>query len=104
MSAHTKGPWRNDGDAVRCNVEWSKRGGVVATVYDPNDSQHHTSTSEANARLIAAAPDLLAACEAGQRLAMLALQSQRYETDVEYRCATDAVLGYRAAVAKAREG
>ena len=36
----------------------------IASVYDPNDQHHLTPTTKANARLIAAAPELLAALEA----------------------------------------
>lgn len=52
MSAHTPGPWVADHDNVRTPDD----GGMVAKVAGDTDSQAY-----ANARLIAAAPDLLAA-------------------------------------------
>ncbi len=58
MSAHTPGPWSHSADSV--DPEWTivtGHGGlVVANVNDVNDEEKHT----ANARLIAAAPELLA--------------------------------------------
>lgn len=65
MSAHTPGPWRV---AMYLGGAWTvtssplsePRGGeIVEVVYGPNGG-----TSKANARLIAAAPELYAACEA----------------------------------------
>lgn len=52
MSAHTPGPWSADHDNVRTPAD----GGMVAKVAGDTDAQAY-----ANARLIAAAPDLLAA-------------------------------------------
>lgn len=73
MRKFTPGPWY-----IVC-PPWDKTGCVVATDEDPHGAkiicdtgemawQDHTQADirewEANARLIAAAPDLLAACEA----------------------------------------
>jgi hypothetical protein len=63
---HTPGPWRAD-----CGGSGNQRGGFSVTA--ANDGvvicgrmgwPHCADESEANARLIAAAPDLLAACKA----------------------------------------
>jgi hypothetical protein len=61
--SHTPGPWWKDEESasVRANCSWNPRGTVVANAYDPEDSAHTTATSLANARLIAAAPELLEA-------------------------------------------
>ena len=103
MSAHTPGPWRYSHGIFNSPDHSPEQVGsieserwTIAAVEGDYDGW------EDNARLLAAAPDLLAACEAAGRLAMLALQSQRYENDAEYRCATDAVLEYRELVAKAQ--
>ena len=60
MSTHTPGPWRHDGGLVRAKAY------AVAVVTGDGVVRFSTSLDEisANARLIAAAPDLLAACEA----------------------------------------
>ena len=56
-SKHTPGPW----NTVDSNVESKPGGPNVAIAYDPNDHMHVNKTCRANARLIAAAPELLAA-------------------------------------------
>lgn len=71
--SHTPGPWHVMGG------ELARRSGRVATIYATDDqelrylahvpfdlvhAEHDPTPSEANARLIAAAPDLLAALEA----------------------------------------
>jgi len=58
---HTKGPWSQYGIAITANrkdVCWM---GVPAQY--PGDSARMCKNDKANAHLIAAAPDLLAACE-----------------------------------------
>ena len=56
MSTHTPGPWAIDQD--RDHGRWSA---IRSCSGDIADVAAHRSTTEANARLIAAAPDLLAA-------------------------------------------
>lgn len=63
MSAHTVGPWEYDAEsgeviAPKCGYQWSKGAPIIATV--PNLDY---SEGDANGCLIAAAPDLLAACK-----------------------------------------
>ncbi len=57
--SHTKGPWQRDGwGGIVADVDGVKRS--IARVYWENE---RLAEAEANERLIAAAPDLLAACE-----------------------------------------
>lgn len=65
MAEHTPGPWRVNDHRMRTSPKvygpWMRgRGGPrkIADIYGPGDSDVY-----ANARLIAAAPDLLEACE-----------------------------------------
>lgn len=56
---HTKGPWWHDDDGFIT----SGHGDNYITIADPNCSKLDIDEREANARLIAAAPDLLNAIE-----------------------------------------
>lgn len=111
MSKHTPGPWRVDeryrivrdtlGSCLRVIVETTISGecDVDATGAD--------NTDQANARLIAAAPDLLAACEAirgpwfckraGCRLGLDENKPNKWTH-------TNRCKQLRAAIAKAKEG
>jgi len=62
QAQHTPGPWAQGGAMSGETRIYAADGGevAVATRSDPK----HRYAAEANARLIAAAPDLLAACEA----------------------------------------
>lgn len=66
MSQHTPGPWETSRDAVPAHH-------VQITVYAEADGQRVATVfrEEANARLVAAAPDLLAACESALSLAQI---------------------------------
>ncbi len=59
MSGHTLGPWVNDAAAVNA-IDIMAGGERIATIYAEEEISR---ADEANARLIAAAPDLLAAAE-----------------------------------------
>jgi hypothetical protein len=91
---HTKGPWivvgtyveRHDGDGIYSRI---------AACYDTMICEEHGGTALANARLIAAAPDLLAALKAC--LAPLQ-QSQNKYGDIS---SASAFIVARAALAKA---
>lgn len=71
MNAFTPGPWhlsdeRHDGDERMIHDDFDGHGCVIACVWPLGadfDNDGHGSR-DANARLIAAAPELLAACEA----------------------------------------
>lgn len=93
MKAHTPGPWRVDAD--RCEVQI----GEHCRAYQRHDGGIWIDELEANARLIAAAPDMLAALH--KALCLIGLRDEwtfagRHE-------ATEVI---RAAIAKAegREG
>lgn len=58
---HTPGPWRPNVAGGADLIDARKR--LVARAYDPEDDDAVTREAAANARLIAAAPDLLAALE-----------------------------------------
>ncbi len=64
MTEHTPGPWRDEGDgwvAVNDPHNQDRRGNGVAICRVRGAQQHQI---DANARLIAAAPELLEACRA----------------------------------------
>lgn len=61
MSEPTTGPWDAEGIYVRARRDNE----LICGAYIGR--ARHTKTQEANARLISAAPDLLAACEAAAR-------------------------------------
>ena len=69
---HTPGPWKlnTDGDTGMndsgCILD-SVGHVIVTDIYGTYKNGRTTGEAEANARLIAAAPDLLAACEAAKK-------------------------------------
>ena len=58
MSKHTPGPWRASELGVLSDKLTSYGNWYVCSLIDPDNEEH-----KANARLIAAAPELLAACK-----------------------------------------
>lgn len=102
MSQHTPGPWTyctgSHGDACICGLVYAGDGkGVVAAVtVDRCPVQDHgcnappTEAMKANTRLIAAAPELLAAC--------IAMRATMYSPKSEESILADA------AIAKAKGG
>ncbi len=64
MSKHTPGPWKAvDNRTVRTVDETHKKGGlIIADVFG-----HSADNTKGNARLIAAAPELLAVCEEAKK-------------------------------------
>jgi hypothetical protein len=62
MSKHTPGPWTANGTAIEAEAP-NGRSDTVAHVYGDRDAPVRGSP-RANAALISASPDLLAACEA----------------------------------------
>ena len=96
-SAPTPGPWRADyviatTGATRIN---SPRGNVAWVCGNDSQAEPTPAETRANARLIAAAPDLLAACEA--LLPLCDGLNNPGPGDREYQLVV-------AAIAKAREG
>lgn len=61
MTKHTPGPWSFDRDWCRLPTIFGADGKKIAIV-EKTSRNEHTSEQAANARLIEAAPDLLAAC------------------------------------------
>jgi hypothetical protein len=91
--AHTPGPWRIAPDLVTIHCGDKDDPEIVATTY-VNDLMAIQSEKqqEANARLIAAAPELLAACKAAE-------QHMRRERGIEYVTADHPIKQLRAAIA-----
>lgn len=92
MSAHTPGPWVVSNKGGMLNVSAPASGGALASLGIPKGEERF-----ANARLIAAAPDLLAACEAV--VSLLAVEGLKSPTVEVARAAVRKEL--HAAIAKA---
>jgi hypothetical protein len=89
MSQHTPGPWEID-QAIRHGFTvYSQQAGFIVGYMD-EEGRYGAVESEANARLIAAAPDLLEALEE-----LLVQREGHYSTQTAWDKA-------RAAIAKAR--
>jgi hypothetical protein len=84
MSEHTPGPW-----------VWTDYGELSGAGDVVMDADYFSEPSEADARLIAAAPDLLAACEA------MLVELDEWEQELGRHPACDLA---RAAIAKAKGG
>lgn len=63
MSKHTPGPWVVDGSGIKVFADVSNGYPPIVAQATSGDNSLTLQTMEANARLIAAAPDLLAALE-----------------------------------------
>lgn len=88
MSKHTPGPWREVslGEFGRVNVIDAKGKAIAFT----GTSLKSRTENEANARLVAAVPNLLAACKAAQQhyRDTYGIDAQDYEL---YQIASDAI-------------
>ena len=97
---HTPGPWKDDGqdkNSIIISSQW----GTVARVVDCGDV---VQTGD-NARLIAAAPDLLAACRAIVAVLTQPVQfSPQANADILRGDAATAVRFAQAAIARAERG
>lgn len=69
---YTPGPWHNDGGLV-CGKD-IKHGGPSFDIFDASEWNGPESEGQANARLIAAAPEMLEALN----VALFAMTNQRY--------------------------
>ena len=97
MSAqHTPGPWKLDGAANTNDLDIIAPTGRI-TMLDCEISEVSEDVLTANARLIAAAPELLAALRAAEEWA-------EHIEDDESRVPVDVRLAMRAAIAKATGG
>ncbi len=67
-SRHSPGPWITQVDEAPFTVEAAIATDPAICELLPRDAEIFTEEDEANARLIAAAPDLLAACQRTVRL------------------------------------
>jgi len=96
--SHTPGPWVTKGFKIWEERKFGQaRAGIVGEASLP---WHDSETTEANARLIAAAPDLLEAL----RNALPFLHAYKEMLLAKGECADlDAILTAEAAIAKARE-
>ena len=104
MAEHTPGPWLVHTDG--CNQVWTTVG-LVAEVHDGNDEGvNDKERAGANARLIAAAPDLLEACKwaLGHMKAFYEVWSEESDEGGQTSAAEDFILKHsraEAAIAKA---
>lgn len=95
MSKHTQGPWKVDGKTELCitDVDDLSRFIGSASIMGSNDNYKEVyEEAKANARLMAAAPDLL---DALQNMTLMYCDGFDYEDD-------DVVIKARAAIAKAK--
>ena len=99
MSKHTPGPWSISGIDPRCIVcelfgstQDNPRMGAVASVWE------RIGQTDANARLIAAAPELLVACKVSQKALLLDMEHATGDT---WTGVQTAYANARTAIAKA---
>ena len=100
---HTPGPWANNGGRIEACEPYTSQSINVAVVGEAN---HQTPTDTANARLIAAAPELLEALESlVATIAAHDIESLSCDRDGEKYCdcLRGAANNARAAIAKATE-
>jgi hypothetical protein len=93
VSQPTPGPWRYDGSAHVLGDDTGDRR-VVATLNGPHEADETQCERCANGRLVAAAPELLAACEFS-----LSVHETQCLYDLSERMAAEKL---RAGIAKAR--
>lgn len=74
MSKHTSGPWRVDSRTGRQRRTWIRAGAAHTTAVASVCTTH--TDAAANARLIAAAPDLLEVCELLDKCGVLSPMAQ----------------------------
>lgn len=93
---HTPGPWRFQREHT---VSFDGSGDVAFPIYNTSGKFAHVATamSEANARLITAAPELLEACKAALEFTPAAWKNLKQTHDAE----NEYVVRLRAAIAKA---
>ena len=97
MSGHTPGPWNVVDTHNQTQVSTKRDNGTVKGIADIFDSRDGTPEWQANARLIAAAPDLLEALKVMTDVAEKAIIASG--TDAKF--AAIRVAAARAAIAKA---
>ena len=101
MNKHTPGPWQHgdldDGDTIYVFGR-----GEDTLVCEVNDTDLDADEAEGNARLIAAAPELLAACKAAVEYAETCRDIPEFSSG--YCIGTDHLEAIKAAIAKAEGG
>ena len=109
MAEHTPGPWITgivDSWDGKCVYRWigpgPDRSNAVATQGLIGVRGKRREQLEANTRLIAAAPDLLAACEAGLEALTVSSPECEASTIADARKRRDAKQLLRVAIAKAK--
>ena len=97
---HAPGPWLDSGHDGKRNVIVESKLGSVAAVWDTGDAMQ----MRANARLIASAPDLLAALEdlLQERYVDGDESDQEFDAQGNWTCNSPASIKARAAIAKAK--
>jgi hypothetical protein len=99
---HTPGPWHNGNVLGNWWKIYDENGCFIASANDPSPAPNHKADgfdiAHANARLIAAAPDLL---EALDRLVWECDTNNGYDSNLE-GSEHDAIEAARAAIAKAK--
>lgn len=107
---HTPGPWKmdqggyerkyDDGTPWRTQIVGTEAGETIAEVYVPKGEHWYHPTTQANSKLICAAPDMLSALEAlFENCAMI----HKYGGEISNQKEADAAIeAARAAIAKAK--
>lgn len=100
-TTHTPAPWELDYDKGSTQDILSRKHGGICTVR--RAGRHDNATFAANARLIAAAPDMLAALEHADRELYELLASRKLDsTDAPFHAVRMVRDQVRAAIAKAK--
>ena len=105
MSKHTKGPWKLEEFDSGWAIETATGDYYIADVLKSNDANTHETIDAANARLIAAAPELLEALK--QLQFEVSINHYSYEDDddknssVTHRKLNEALKKAMGAIAKA---
>ena len=103
MNAHTPGPWRHEGTFVYALTDAERAVNVFSANVQNDNHKARPGECEANARLIAAAPNLLAACEAARsRLVLQLYRADVHRDEPAFLADTDAVNALDAAITRAK--
>lgn len=97
---HTPGPWEVEGSNIVYKLPNQHWHPTVAMVSDPNDAAHHTETTVANAKLIAASPTMYKELK---RIAGVPLLGEDGYCGLDRSDALGFIRIARAAIAKATE-
>lgn len=98
MGKHTPGPWYVRGRLIEAPSK------TVAALSKVTDCEKWRDESTANALLLAAAPELLAALKMLLRATDQMLPGVKYIACQDYAILNDAPIAARAAIAKAEKG